>query len=322
MDLIGIDIGGTKTCVCIGNHLGEIRTSKRIMTQPLHGSANGLKAIARLAQELLEEQGMDLRQIGAVGISSPGPICSKEGKMLKPPNLPGWENAELMKFFKEAFHKPAMMNNDANAAALAEYQFGSSKGSENLIYLTCSTGMGAGAIVNGHLVQGASDTAAEVGHFVLDIHGPSCFCGQKGCFEAYCGGAALAKKMREEIERDGIETEIRKGQEIDAISLIAAVRKKDPYALRVWDEFTLRFAQGIGTILMNFNPEVLVLGTIAVASGPLLLDPLKKLLPRFAWKENIHACRIETSSLAGKLSELSGLALAKQALGKLAKGKL
>ncbi len=322
MHLIGIDIGGTKICVCIGDHTGKIFASKRILTQPLKGSKNGLKATADLIRELLEEQKVDLKQIGAIGISAPGPISSKEGKTLKLPNLPGWENTELVRYFQDTFHKHVIMNNDANAAALAEYQFGASKGTQNLVYLTCSTGMGGGAIVNGQLVQGVSDTAAEVGHFVLDINGPQCPCGQKGCFETYCGGAALAKKMKEEIYRNKIKTEIlveANGQidQIDAGCLVNAVKKKDAYALKVWDEFILRLAQGVGVVLMNFNPEVVILGTIAIHSGPLLLDPLKKQLPRFAWKENVHACRIEASALGDQISELSGLALAKQKLVEL-----
>ncbi len=324
MHLIGVDIGGTKICACLGNHEGKIFASKRIATQPLKGWKNGLKATADLIHEVLAEQKVDLKQVGAIGISSPGPISTKEGKMLNPPNLPGWENAPLVEFFKSHFHKHVMMNNDANAAGVAEYLFGASKGTPNLIYLTCSTGMGGGAIVNGELLQGVSDTAAEVGHFVLDIHGPQCPCGQRGCFETYCGGAALAKKMREEIQRDGITTAIleeAKGKmdQIDAGCLIRAVRKKDPYALKVWDEFILRLAQGIGVVLMNFNPEVVILGTIAIHSGALLLDPLKKQLPHFAWKENVRACRIEVSALGDQISELSGLALAKQALAKLGK---
>lgn len=300
--LVGIDIGGTKISVCTGDEQGRVIESRRISTQELKGWKNGLKAIKELIPE---------KDIQAIGISSPGPISTKLGKMLNPPNLPGWENAPLVSYFKEAFHKPVLMNNDANAAALAEYQFGAAKGIANLVYLTCSTGMGGGAIANGKLVQGISDTAAEVGHFVLDIHGPQCPCGQKGCFEAYCGGAALAKKMKDEIHREKIETII---NPIDAAGLVEAVKKKDKYALKVWDEFVLRLAQGIGVVLMNFNPEAVILGTIAIHSGPLLLDPLKKLLPRFAWKENIEACRIEPSAIGDRLSELSGLALAKQAL--------
>jgi glucokinase len=237
--------------------------------------------------------------------------------MLNPPNLPGWENAELVRFFTEAFGKPTLMNNDANAAAIAEYQFGASKGVANLIYLTCSTGMGGGAIVNGQLVQGVTDTAAEVGHFVLDIHGPQCPCGQRGCFEMYCGGAALARKMQADIA-EGKKTSILQEargeiERVDVGCLIAAVKHKDPYALQIWEEFILRLAQGVGTVLMNFNPEVVILGTIAVHAGPLLLEPLKKEIAHFAWKENRKGCRIEASALGDRLSELSGLALAKLA---------
>ena len=322
MHLVGIDIGGTKICVCIGDHTGKIIASRRILTQPLNGSKNGLKAIADLIRDMLNEEQIDLKQIGAIGISSPGPISTKEGKMLKPPNLPGWENAPLVQFFKDAFHKAVMLNNDANAAGVAEFQFGKSKGTPNLVYLTCSWGMGGGAIVNGALVQGVSDTAAEVGHFVLDIAGPECPCGQKGCFEAYCGGAALAKKMQKEILENQIKTQVlieANGDihHVDAACLVNAVKKGDRYALKVWDEFILRLAHGIGVVLMNFNPEVVILGTIAIHAGPLLIEPLRKQLPRFAWRENVHACRIEASSIGDRISELSGLALAKQALSKL-----
>lgn len=316
MYLAAVDIGGTKICACLGDEKGQIYISKKILTQPLKGWKNGLKAAADLLRELCEQQKVDLKQIVAIGISSPGPISSKEGKMLKPPNLPGWENAPLVSYFEEAFQKPVAMNNDANAAALAEFEFGASKGIKNLIYLTCSTGMGGGAIVNGQLLQGASDTAAEMGHFILDVNGPKCPCGLRGCFEEYCGGAALARKMQREIREKKIDTEILREargefEQIDAIALIRAVKKQDSYALEVWKEFTMRLAQGVGTVLMNFNPEVVILGTIAIHSGDLLLNPLKKQLPNFAWKENINACKIEVSSLGDQISELSGLALAK-----------
>jgi len=168
-------------------------------------------------------------------------------------------------------------------------------------------------------VQGVSDTGAEVGHYVLDIHGPECACGLKGCFEVYCGGAALAKRMQTEISEQKINTQVLSEAggditKIDAVCLIAALKKKDPYAQKIWDEFVERLAQGIGIILMAFNPQAVILGTIAIKAGLLLFEPLKKQLPRFAWKEPIEACRIEASQLGEKISELSALALAKQAL--------
>lgn len=316
--LIGIDIGGTKICACLGDATGKIFTSRKISTQPLSSFQRGFEAICELIGSMLKEQKLHIDQISAIGLSAPGPLSTREGKMLTPPNLPGWKGAPLLSFFEKTFRKPTLLNTDAKAAALAEYQFGSSKGTPHLVYLTCSTGMGGGAIVNGQLVQGISDTATEVGHYVLDLGGPACPCGLNGCFEVYCGGAALAKKMQSEIRARHIATQIlaEAGGEIDQIdaaSLIRAVRKKDPYALKIWDEFCLRLAQGIGVVLMNFNPEVVILGTLAIHSGSLLLDPVNHYLPRFAWKENIQACRLEASSLGERISELSGLALAKEA---------
>ena len=314
MVIAGIDIGGTKICLCLGDASGAIFASKRLATQPLKGAAAGLPAMAQALRALLQEAQLPVADLQSIGISCPGPLSTREGKMLRPPNLPGWEGTPIISFFQAEFGTRVVLNNDANAAAVAEYQFGSAKGCPNLVYLTCSTGMGGGAIVGGQLVQGATDTAAEVGHFVLDIHGPPCPCGQRGCFEVYCGGCALAHKMQREIAEQRIETRVLEEAggvlaRIDAGCLIRAVRQQDPYALAIWEEFILRLAQGVGVVLMNFNPEALLLGTIAAHSGPLLLEPLQALLPRFAWPENIRGCRIEASVLGDRIGELSGLAL-------------
>lgn len=318
MVLIGIDIGGTKILVCAGDHTGKIFASERIATRPLGGSEKGLPAIARLIRKVIKEAKIDESQIDAIGISAPGPISAKKGMMLTPPNLPDWHNTKLVEFFEKEFKKPTLMNNDANAAALAEFDFGGFQRASNLVYLTCSTGMGGGAIVDGRLVQGATDVAAEVGHFVLDINGPQCPCGQRGCFEEYCGGAALARKMQKDIREKTINTKILdladgKIEKVDAACLVNAMKEEDPYALTVWSEFTLRLAQGIGCVLMNYNPEALILGTIAIHAGDYLLDPVKEHLPNFAWPFNVQSCKVEASKIGDQISELSGIALAIEA---------
>ncbi|MBS3904737.1 MAG: ROK family protein [Simkania sp.] len=315
MHILGIDIGGTKITACLGDGTGKILASKRILTQPLGGSKNGVEATFDLIQQVLKDSEVDIAHVQAIGISSPGPIDYKAGKMLTPPNLKGWENTELVRLFREAFKKPVFMNNDANAAAIAEYEFGGCKGIPNLIYLTLSTGMGGGVIIDGTLLQGASDTAGEVGHYVLDIHGPFCPCGLRGCFEVYCGGANLAKMLQKKIKHEQVHTQILKeaGGNIDTIGanhLIEAVKKNDAFALSIWEDFIERLAQGIGVILMCFNPEAIVLGTMAIHAQDLLLTPLIKTLPKYAWKQPIGACRIEASILGSQISELSALALA------------
>lgn len=319
MALVGIDIGGTKILVCIGDRKGKILATERLATKSLGGASKGLPKIRDLIRKLLKKLKLDEGKIEAIGISAPGPLSVKKGMMLTPPNLPDWHNTKLTEFFKKEFKKPTEMNNDANAAALAEFDFGGSQRTSNLVYLTCSTGMGGGAIVNGKLVQGASDVAAEVGHFVLDIYGPQCPCGQRGCFEEYCGGAALARKMQKDIREKNINTKILEfagGQieKVDAACLVEAMKEEDSYALTVWSEFTLRLAQGIGVVLMNYNPEAVILGTIAIHAGDYLLDPVKEHLPNFAWPSNVQSCRIEASKIGSQISELSGIALAIEAL--------
>mgnify|MGYP001804871047 FL=1 len=120
--------------------------------------------------------------------------------LIDPPNLRGWNNAKIVEELKKNFSIPIYFNNDANAQALAEFRFGKYKNTKNLIYLTCSTGMGGGIITNGKLVQGASDTAGENGHFVLDIQGPLCPCSRRGCFEIYCGGANFCHTIQDALK--------------------------------------------------------------------------------------------------------------------------
>ncbi len=315
MYILGVDIGGTKTNVCLATLDGKILLQKRFSTSPEEGFEVELENIESIFQAQLKEKDLCLDDIEAIGISCPGPINSKKGLIVNPPNLKGWENTPIVEEFTKRFKRPTFLNNDANAAALAEYHFGARKGVKNLIYLTASTGMGAGIIEDGKLIQGATDTAGEVGHYVLDIDGPMCACGQKGCFEVYCGGLAVAQRAQEEIRQKNIKTCMTDSglaiDEIDMEVIIAAAKNKDSFALKIWDEFVERLAQGIGTVIMTLNPEAIILGTIAIHAKEFLMEPLLKELKGKAWSEARDACIIEPSALEGKISALSAIAVAK-----------
>lgn len=313
MNIIGIDIGGTKTSICIGDETGKIKNTYRINTP--QDPEEGIKEILKITEKLLYECSLPKEQIDGIEIAAPGPVCVKEGKLLTPPNLPKWHNLDLVHPFKDHFQKPIFMNNDANAAVVAEWEFGCCKKTENLVYLTMSTGMGGGIIIDNKLLQGKTDTAGEIGHFILDIDGPSCGCGQRGCFEAFCGGKNVARRVQEQIKKDDTQSLIKteaggKIENIDMISIIEAMKKNDPLALSVWEEFVTRCAQGIGIIIMTLNPDAIILGTIAIHTKSLLLEPLKKKLPMYAWKTPLEHCKIEPSILGEGISELSSLALA------------
>ncbi|MBJ7449556.1 MAG: ROK family protein [Parachlamydiales bacterium] len=312
---LGIDIGGTKIAISIGHDDGEILISDRIPTLPAEDSSIGIERTIDMIHILLKKIKINIEDIKAIGIACPGPISVKEGKLLAPINLPGWRNVEIAKIFKEKLGRPVFMNHDAKACALAEFTFGKRKNVENLIYLTMSTGVGGGIIANGHIVQGATDSAGEIGHCILDINGPRCVCGQYGCLEAFCGGARVAMRLREEIASSHIKTAILDEvggdiHKIDFVAFVNAVKKGDPYALQMWDEFVIRLAQGIGILLMMLNPDAIILGTIAVHAGDLLFVPLKKAIARYSWQQPHKACLIEASALKEKMGELSSLALA------------
>jgi glucokinase len=312
MNLLGIDIGGTKTAVCVGNDRGEILASQRI--------ASACDTIERyrteligLCHEVLGQAGLQADQLDAIGISAPGPLDCQRGVLIAPPNNPGWREVPIVAMVQQSFKAPVYCNNDANACALAERLFGACKGTQNLVYLTFSTGMGGGIIVNGALVQGATDTGGEVGHHTLDPHGPLCGCGQNGCWEAYVGGRNVAERLKARIREGGITTrlvEIAGGVDaIDLKSFETAARAGDPFAVAEWAEFTERVAQGIGNLIMILNPDVVMLGTIAIHAGDFVMNPIREKLPKYTWKWPLNACQVVPASLGGKTGELAGLAV-------------
>lgn len=315
MKFLGIDIGGTKISVCVGTNDGKIITAKRMPTNPETGPTDAMERMAELCVDTLAEAGCNINDISMAGIAAPGPLDSAKGLLLSPPNLPGWDKVPLRDTLSEKLGCKAVMNNDANAGALAEFYFGREKGSQNLVYLTHSTGMGGGIIANGRLIQGSTDTGGEVGHMVLNPDGPQCPCGLKGCFEAYCGGLSAALRLQKKIKDGNLKTGIiakadGNPDKIDFKAFLAAAKDGDAFALAEWEEYTSHLAHGIGNVIMTLNPDVIILGTIAVHAGDFLMTPLKKKIYKYAWKAPVDACKITTSSLENRVGDLGALAVA------------
>jgi glucokinase len=321
MNLLGIDIGGTKMALSIGNERGKILVDQRFPTDP--GSAQEtLKRAVAVAEELIAKAGLTVKQIDAIGISSPGPMCSKRRMILKTPNLQNWDHFKVGDFFEDRFKRPTFMQNDANGAALAEYMLGACKGMD-LIYLTMSTGIGAGIIANGQLVAGANNLGGEAGHITLDINGPRCGCGKPGCWEAYCGGKNFADQVRVDIA-SGVQTSILKEAggdpaQISMKEICAAVRAGDAYACKKWDVFIEKMAHAISILLQTLNPQAIIMGTIAIHAGDLFLPQMMERLPKYAWTSALDVCRIEASVLKN-IGELSAIAIAIDGIRQLNKG--
>lgn len=198
--LLGIDIGGTKCAACLGESGGSglrIAAKKRFET-PAGNPRKAVEKLLSLSAEILEENAAPPESLSAIGVSCGGPLDSKRGVILSPPNLPGWDGIEISAAFESRFGAPCGLQNDANACALAEWKFGAGRGLESMVFLTFGTGLGAGLILDGKLYSGASDNAGEVGHVRLAGRGPVGY-GKRGSFEGFCSGAGIAKIAREKV---------------------------------------------------------------------------------------------------------------------------
>ena len=321
MNFLGIDIGGTKMALSIGNERGEIFADQRFPTDRDNAQKTLSQAVV-VAEELIAKAGLRIEQIAAIGISAPGPMCSKRRMILQTPNMKGWDHVKIGDFFENHFKRPTFMQNDANGAGLAEYSFGACKG-KDLIYLTMSTGIGAGIVCNGQLVAGVNDLGGEVGHMTLDLNGPLCGCGKTGCWEAYCGGKNFADQVRANIA-SGVQTSILKEaggdpEKIGMQEVRAAIRAGDPYACKKWEVFIEKTTHAVSLLLQAFNPEAIVMGTLAIHGGDLFIPQMMERLPKYAWKGAIDVCRIEASVLTN-IGELSAIAIAIAGVRQLNKG--
>ncbi|MBD3334127.1 MAG: ROK family protein [Candidatus Eisenbacteria bacterium] len=316
MPILGIDVGGTKTAVCAGTEKGRILSSRRMTTPAVERIDAYFDELLALCDAVLSDALLTLQDVAAVGISAPGPLDARRGVLLAPPNNPGWIDIPIVERIRARCPCPIFINNDANASVLAEREFGAFRGCENMIYLTCSTGMGAGIIAAGRLVQGVTDMGGEVGHHTVDPDGLPCPCGRRGCWEIYVGGRNVGLRLQEKIAAGGIRTKVLdfaggKLEDVGHRALVRAARAGDAFALAEWDDFLDRLAQGIGNLIMILNPEVILLGTMAIHEGDFLLQPLRDRLADYTWEWPRRACRIEAATLGTRIGELASIAVAK-----------
>jgi glucokinase len=313
--ILGYDIGGTKIAVCVADSKGKILAKKRLPSGAVRNYAESLPDMIAAGHEVVAQAGIDFADVKACGICAPGPLDVPGGRMLKSPNMP-WDGVPIRDDLAAALGIPVFFENDANGGALAEGYFGAAKDCQDFVYLTMSTGIGGGVVSHGRLLQGSTGNGAELGHMVLDIDGPPCGCGMKGCFEAYCSGRNVALRLRRLMTEKPCEAimqlpEVQGDLEkLDYLALRAGVTAGIPEALEFWDELCLRMAQGIGIQMMAFNPSKIILGTIFLYSGEMLMEPVRRYLPRFVWNDMSDVCTLEVSSLGSKIGELAGIATA------------
>ncbi len=314
--LAGIDIGGTKCAVC----LGEVREDgvtllekRRVPTPP--GPAATLRTLVDALAEILAG-----RLPAAIGVSCGGPLDSAQGLILSPPNLPGWDCIDVITPFRARFRAPTALQNDANACALAEWQWGAGRGCHSMVFLTFGTGMGAGLILDGRLYVGASDMAGEVGHIRLAEDGPLGY-GKRGSFEGFCSGggiARLAQVRALQALQEGHPPVFCPTLEalpvITAEAVGAAARAGDPLALGILDSVAQRLGEGLALLVDILNPQRIVIGSIYGRQRELLEPAALHALRSEAHPHALASCEILPAGLGEHVGDYAGLAVAMLAL--------
>jgi len=310
---LGIDVGGTKVALAVGDGRGRVLGHARL---PFPASGSPRRDVDRMldaARGLLGGRALGFDDVAAVGISAPGPLDAARGRILDPPNLPGWRDVPLAEWFGRALAAPVAVENDADAASLAEWREGAARGTQHAVYLTMSTGVGAGLILGGRLHRGRLG-AGEIGHAPVEWEGEACACGGRGCLEAYVGGAAWARRLRERAPAEGRVARLAQGREaITPEHAIAAARAGDAFACAELQRWNGYLARGIVWLEKVLAPEVVVLGTIARAAGEALcLEPLRRMVAERAGP-GARGLRIVAAELGDDLPDRAALAVAELA---------
>ncbi len=312
--IIGVDIGGTKCAVTIADGTGKILGRR---SEPTRGEDRSpeevLASLANHARDLINAHSSEAATILGVGVSCGGPLDIKTGTILAPPNLKRWVAVPVKRLLEDSLCMEVRVENDANATALAEWKFGAGQGAKNLVFLTMGTGIGGGIILDGRLIHGTNDLAGEIGHQTIVMNGPLCSCGKRGCLEALASGPSIARLARESM-RYGRQKAVLvkaggKPEQITAEHVIRAAKEGDAFATEVLAEAGTYMGVGIANLIQILNPEVIILGTIAVHAGDLILEPIKAAVNEYAWSKSANVCRIVPAALGDRAQDLAAIAL-------------
>ena len=307
---IGIAVGGTKCAVSLGNENAEVLKTVRF---PTKGPEETVARILDEAEALV--RGSD-EPVRTAGISCGSPLDPKRGIIQSPPNLPGWDNIEIVRMTEERLGIPAVLCNDANACALAEWKFGAGRGCENMVFLTFGTGMGAGLILDGRLYNGANGNAGEVGHMRLERFGPIGY-GKQGSFEGFASGGGIAQIARtaavEKLQRGGSVGYCRSWEELDSVNaktVAQAAEAGDETAVRVYRQVGEMLGRGLSVLVDIINPERIVIGSIFQRSAELLREPMERVMRQECLPFSLDACEIVPAELGDDIGNRAALSLA------------
>lgn len=288
---IGVDIGGSKVAAGLVNAEGQISSHHRTPMVANEAAAGLAAVISAIDSVLATNQSGEKTVIDGIGICAPGPLDPATGVVINPPNIPGWRNFPLADQVSKVYQIPVRVDNDGNAAALAEALWGAGRGFRNVFCATIGTGIGTGIVFDGCIYRGRTGSAAEGGHNTIDFRGPRCGCGKLGCIEAFASGPAMARRAIEKIEKENRASKILDLAEgaVDRITtemIGKAYAAGDALAKEVLSETALYLTVWLGNIIDLLEPDVMIIGGGAGAMMRPFFEEIRDRLPR--WCVNSH----------------------------------
>jgi glucokinase len=307
-----IDLGGTKMRAVVadleGNVAGEVIRSSEAGEGPDRVIGRMIETLEKAASEA----GVAVADLGGVGVASPGALDLVHGLVQEAPQLPGWDGVPIVQIMSERLGLPVLLENDANAAALGENRFGVGRGTRYMVYLTVSTGVGGGIIIDRKVYHGVTGSAGELGHMVVWFNGPRCLCGERGCLEGIASGSGIAWRAQELVEAGkapGLERMKRERNRLGAHEVADAARSGDEQARRLFDEAGLYLGVALANHINIFNPEMLVLGGgVVYGAGDLFFGHAERVMRQLARKEPLKHVRLERAALGDRSGPLGMIA--------------
>jgi glucokinase len=290
--IAGIDLGGTQVRIAVARSDGGIVATSRNRTDVLRTPRRVVEWATEQANRLAEGE-----PIECVGIGAPGPTDPRRGVLVNPPNLEGWRDVPLAAMVREVMGCPAHLENDANLAGLGEHRHGAGRGTGTMVYITWSTGVGAGLILDGRLFSGAHGTAGEVGHMILDPNGPLDGCGQRGCVEAYCGGNSLARETGH-----------------SAAALFDEAVAGDARAAERIRQAATQMGYALINVANLFDPEMVVMGGGVTRSWRMVAPVMEEVLRSSPFIKPTRRPRLRRSRLGDRAGQVGAVEWAREHL--------
>lgn len=304
---IAVDIGGTQMrAACYPSESLEPLRFDRVSTQ------DPLKTPLEILMDLIASIWPEGENISGIAVAAPGPTDPYEGIIFAAPNIPGWIDLPLQKYLEERFKVPVALGNDANLAALGEWKFGAGQGHHHLIYITVSTGIGGGIIIEDRMLLGVHGLAAELGHITVLLDGPLCGCGKRGHLEAVSSGTAIAHWVEQELAQ-GVISRLPANQKLTAKQISSAAQQGDELAIAALARAGVFIGQALADFVHIFNPSIIIIGGGVSQSGSLILDPMRAgLREHVITPKYLENLILTTNALGDEAGLMGALALARE----------